>query len=111
MTQCSNKHNQKPATQDNLESILFDSFNQLLMAPPVYTLLALAASYLLIVLAFAFMYMGIAADSNCGMEIDSLLEAYYFSLETMATVGYGVKDEYFDSCTSPAFFITLQVNE
>lgn len=30
--------------QDNLESILFDSFNQLLMAPPVYTLLALAAS-------------------------------------------------------------------
>lgn len=62
-------------------------------------------------LAFAAIYMGIAADSNCGMEIDSLLEAYYFSLETMATVGYGVKDEYFDSCTSPAFFITFQVSE
>lgn len=65
--------------------------------------------YLLIVLAFAAIYMGIAADSNCGMEISSLLEAYYFSLETMATVGYGVKDEYFEGCRSPAFFITLQV--
>ncbi len=41
--------------------------------------------YLLIVLAFAAIYVGIAADGSCGMEIDSLIDGYYFSLETMVS--------------------------
>jgi len=41
--------------------------------------------YLLIVLAFAAIYVGIAANGSCGMEIDSLIDGYYFSLETMVS--------------------------
>lgn len=51
-----------------------------LLAPHTHTH---ATQYLLIVLAFAAIYMVVAADANCGMEIGNFLEGYYFSLETM----------------------------
>jgi hypothetical protein len=45
--------------------------------------------YLVIVLLFAACYYVLAMDTSCHLDIDSFLDAYYFSLETLATVGYG----------------------
>ena len=47
--------------------------------------------------------------TGCGMDITNVMEAYYFSLSTMTTLGYGVSDYYFGDCWAPLVFITLQV--
>ena len=43
------------------------------------------------------------------MDITNMMEAYYFSLSTMTTLGYGVSDYYFGDCWSPLCMITTQV--
>jgi len=47
--------------------------------------------------------------SFCGMEIDSMMDAMYFSLSTMATIGYGTSDYYFGNCWTPFVLVLLQV--
>lgn len=59
----------------------------------------------------AFMSEGSTMDRKtyCGMEIHSYIEAFYFSLTTMTTIGYGVSDYYFGDCFLPFFLIICQV--
>ena len=69
--------------QDSLESLLYDSFNTLLMAPTGYTLAFLACAYLSLVMLFAGVYVVLSKQEECNMDIDSFLKGYLFSLETM----------------------------
>eukprot|EP00804_Cyclotella_cryptica_P007892 CCRYP_001444-RB/>CCRYP_001444-RB protein AED:0.05 eAED:0.05 QI:335/1/1/1/1/1/4/682/497 len=48
-------------------------------------------------------------ESFCGMDINTFMEAMYFSLSTMATIGYGVSDYYFGNCWTPFLLVLLQV--
>ncbi|KAL3797688.1 hypothetical protein ACHAWO_003698, partial [Cyclotella atomus] len=48
-------------------------------------------------------------DSFCGMDVNSFMEALYFSLSTMATIGYGTSDYYFGNCWTPFFLVLCQV--
>lgn len=53
-----------------------------------------------------------ATDTNkyyCGMDITTPIEAFYFSLSTMATIGYGVSNYFFGDCYIPLFLIFTQV--
>mmetsp|Transcript_10331 Transcript_10331/g.22264 ORF Transcript_10331/g.22264 Transcript_10331/m.22264 type:complete len:679 (-) Transcript_10331:59-2095(-) len=52
---------------------------------------------------------GAIDQSYCGMDINNNMEALYFSLSTMATIGYGVSDYYFGDCWGPFILVLLQV--
>ena len=45
----------------------------------------------------------------CAMDITTHMEALYFSLSTMSTIGYGVSDYYFGGCWSPLLLVLLEV--
>eukprot|EP00581_Thalassiosira_minuscula_P012123 CAMPEP_0183712090 /NCGR_PEP_ID=MMETSP0737-20130205/7340_1 /TAXON_ID=385413 /ORGANISM="Thalassiosira miniscula, Strain CCMP1093" /LENGTH=638 /DNA_ID=CAMNT_0025940667 /DNA_START=1 /DNA_END=1913 /DNA_ORIENTATION=- len=47
--------------------------------------------------------------SFCGMDINNHMEALYFSLSTMATIGYGTSDYYFGDCWTPFILVLFQV--
>ncbi|EWM28949.1 hypothetical protein Naga_100389g4, partial [Nannochloropsis gaditana] len=68
---------------ESVGSLLTDSFNTLLMAPTAYTLAFLASAYLFLVVLFAGIYLLLALEEECNMDIDSFLKGYLFSLETM----------------------------
>jgi len=48
-------------------------------------------------------------NSFCGMDITNHMEALYFSLSTMTTIGYGVSDYYFGDCWTPLLLVLWQV--
>lgn len=56
-----------------------------------------------------FAVEGEQVDSFCGMDVNNFMEALYFSLSTMATIGYGTSDYYFGNCWTPFFLVLLQV--
>jgi potassium inwardly-rectifying channel subfamily J len=77
--------------------------------------------YAMIVFFFAFVYLGVSTmgappndpDSSikhsfCGMDINNHMEALYFSLSTMTTIGYGVSDYYFGDCWTPLLLVLWQ---
>lgn len=45
----------------------------------------------------------------CDLDIHSHMEALYFSLSTLATIGYGVSDYYFGGCWSPLLLVLMEV--
>ena len=48
------------------------------------------------------------SSGACGMDFDNKLEAFYFSMSTMTTIGYGVWDYYFGDCYAPMIAICVQ---
>lgn len=85
-----------------------DRFHTLLNMATWKVLLLLFGLYIFIVTSFAFTYLLIALLDGCNMGIVDIREAYYFSLETMTTVGYGTPDIYFGRCWSVMIVITMQ---
>lgn len=61
--------------------------------------------YLLLLLAFCPLYLAIS--DRCAMGIDSLSDAYYFSLITISTIGYGTAQNNFDECWEAGVVITI----
>lgn len=46
---------------------------------------------------------------QCGIDnMNSFLDAYYFSIETLETIGYGTKDVFFNGCWQMAVILSLQ---
>ena len=92
-----------------------DWFHSLLNAPTFRIYGILFFSYIATIFAFGVVYLSISTagaedgSSSCSMDISNLLEAYYFSLSTMTTIGYGVSDYYFGDCWMPLIVISLQV--
>ena len=86
---------------------LDDWFNTIVHLPFTRLLLVLALFYIFVVSIFAAAYLSFARQ--CGMDFSDVLEAYYFSLETMATIGYGTSDYFFGHCWEPLVIINLQV--
>lgn len=82
----------------------------------------LLATYSFIIVSFAYIYLAVSkvggtmtkaadgsiTDSFCGMDINNHMEAMYFSLSTMTTIGYGVSDYYFGDCWTPLVLVLLQ---
>ena len=46
---------------------------------------------------------------DCGLNMDKYSRAWVFALETMATIGYGAEDVFFDDCALPVLTLTIQV--
>ena len=70
-----------------------DAFNFLINAPWKFLLVVFFAMYAASYLFFAIWWYIIAkSDSECLSEVTSFNTAFQFSLETQATIGYGVKN-------------------
>ena len=54
-------------------------------------------------------YYFISEVFNCNMDITNLIEAYFFSLETMATIGYGTRDIFFGDSWIMSIVLTSQI--
>jgi len=80
-----------------------DWFHSLIDAPTHRVLFLLLVYYVCVISTFALMYYAIAVQyEDCGLGILNFLEAYTFSLQTMATIGFGVGagDIFFGDCYS-----------
>jgi Inward rectifier potassium channel C-terminal domain/Inward rectifier potassium channel transmembrane domain len=103
-------------------SLWTDWFHSLAYRPTLELMAILFTSYTVLVFLFAYIYLGVSTlgakitvspdgstkDSFCGMDITNHMEALYFSLSTMTTIGYGVSDYYFGDCWTPLLLVLLQ---
>jgi hypothetical protein len=106
------------------EWIAGDWFHRLAYKRTCDLMLILFIIYCAIVVFFAFVYYGVSMFGQeitinpdgskkiiafCDMEINDRMEALYFSLSTMTTIGYGVSDYYFGECWTPLLLVLWQV--
>jgi hypothetical protein len=87
----------------------YDMFHSLVNAPTLRTVSILLFLYFFLVVIFGIAYYIIARLYGCNLGIENCQEAFLFSLETMATVGYGTQDVFFDDCLLPAIVLTCQM--
>jgi hypothetical protein len=102
-----------------------DWFYTLALQKTYVLMIILFLGYTAMVFLFAFVYLFVsligqtsAVDPNdgsthtelfCDMDIHDHMEALYFSLSTMTTIGYGVSDYYFGGCWTPLMLVLAQV--
>lgn len=86
-----------------------DWFHSLINAPTGRIVAILLSAYVFMIIIFALLYYYISLTYGCNMGLAKFHQAFMFSLETMATIGYGTQDIFFDSCWLPMMVITLQV--
>ena len=107
------------------EWIKGDWFHRLVYTRTCVLMFILFVAYTLIVVFFAIVYLSVSRlgqqtsiDPNdgsehiiafCDMDINDHMEALYFSLSTMTTIGYGVSDYYFGGCWTPLLLVLWQV--
>ena len=87
----------------------------LLLRSPVICILDMRTPYLFLVVtvAYTLVFLALAPfyyiiSDQCALEIDSFIDAYYMSLETIVTIGYGAPDQYYNECPEGAVLLTLQ---
>jgi hypothetical protein len=106
------------------EWIMGDWFHRLVYQRTCVLMSILFVIYSSIVVFFGFVYLGVSTlgqkteinpDGSkkiiafCDMDINDHMEALYFSLSTMTTIGYGVSDYYFGGCWTPLLLVLWQV--
>jgi hypothetical protein len=100
----------KKTVWNNLYS--HDWFHSLIDAPTPRVLFLLLVYYVCVISTFAIVYYAIAVQyEDCGLGILNFLEAYTFSLQTMATIGFGVGagDIFFGDCYSVVGVLSAHV--
>eukprot|EP00049_Salpingoeca_infusionum_P025520 m.19897 g.19897 ORF g.19897 m.19897 type:complete len:464 (-) comp8095_c0_seq1:253-1644(-) len=80
-----------------------DWFHTILSYPTWRLFLLLAALYTLVVVLWTGLFY--AANESCDLRIRSFLDAFMLSIETMATIGYGVPDSYWNECIAGPFVL------
>lgn len=86
-----------------------DWFHSLVDAPTSRIVAILLGGYVFMIILFSFPYLFISKVLGCNMGVENIVEAFMFSLETMATIGYGTQDIFFGDCFAPMVILTLQV--
>lgn len=86
---------------------LYDIFHTILELPFLGLYPIIFVTYALCYFIFALMWWSIS--ENCAIGLSSLLSAFYFSVETQMTIGYGAPKENFDGCPEAVVLLPLQV--
>lgn len=87
-----------------------DWFHTLLDAPTSRIILILLTTYVFVIVCFAIMYYFVHLYYYCDLDFgNSFVAALDFSLETMATIGYGTKNIYFDNCMIMTSLLMAQI--
>eukprot|EP00405_Crypthecodinium_cohnii_P046219 CAMPEP_0206574774 /NCGR_PEP_ID=MMETSP0325_2-20121206/29663_1 /ASSEMBLY_ACC=CAM_ASM_000347 /TAXON_ID=2866 /ORGANISM="Crypthecodinium cohnii, Strain Seligo" /LENGTH=624 /DNA_ID=CAMNT_0054079477 /DNA_START=365 /DNA_END=2236 /DNA_ORIENTATION=- len=68
-------------------------------------LLVYSTVYVVMFMVFAPMFWWM--NDACGLNLRSFGEAYFLSLETFVTIGYGVPDQYFNDCWEGTIGLTF----
>ena len=87
-----------------------DLFHSLIDAPSIRCIIILLSSYMALTGVYAVLYYYTSVFYDCNLGLINLGEAFMFSLETMATIGYGTKDIFFDDCVAVGFLLSSQVS-
>jgi hypothetical protein len=90
---------------------LNDWFYPLVHSKTGYLILMFLVSYLVVIVVFAAIYHVIDENTNCQIGLHGgYRAAFFFSLETHATIGYGVPgaDTSFHSCNPMILVLYLQ---
>ncbi len=77
-----------------------DRFHSLLNKSTTEIVGVIFGLYIIAVALFAGAYRLISSFYDCNLDVENMVDAYFFSLETMTTVGYGTKDQFFGGCYS-----------
>eukprot|EP00913_Durusdinium_trenchii_P019584 g18411.t1 len=85
---------------------LYDIFHTILELPFLGLYPIIFVTYALCYFIFALMWWSIS--ENCAIGLSSLLSAFYFSVETQMTIGYGAPKENFDGCPEAVVLLPLQ---
>eukprot|EP00047_Mylnosiga_fluctuans_P008206 m.6459 g.6459 ORF g.6459 m.6459 type:complete len:429 (-) comp2098_c0_seq2:208-1494(-) len=83
---------------------LHDWYHTLLDTPTLFILLCIFALYITVALVWACWWWLIS--DRCDLKMTNFMDAVLFSANTLATIGYGVPDVYFNSCPE-ALFVML----
>ena len=85
-----------------------DIFHTLLNQTMWKIVLVIFALYLGAFVLFAALYL--AVSEPCNLGVTNFMDAYYFSVETMLTIGYSTQnnDIFFDGCVEMVFLLSLQ---
>lgn len=101
-----------------------DWFHNLAGQRTIALMLIICLVYTATIFVFAFIYLGVSLLGQqdkvnpdgtvsklpfCDLDIHDHMEALYFSLSTMTTIGYGVSDYYFGGCWTPLLLVLSQV--
>ena len=88
----------------------YDVFHSLVDAPTHRLIVILFVLYVSSVLFFSVVYLGLSLSwPMCNMGLATLTDAFYFSLETTATIGYGTRDIFFGDCIVPGVVLTFHM--
>ena len=104
--QCSGRLNINRVNRDNRLRLLRSPAHSLLALPTLTTCFLFSCLYVICFLIFAPFYQMISDE--CGLEITSFIQAFYLSLETFVTIGYGVPDQYYNECVEGTVLLTVQ---
>jgi hypothetical protein len=74
--------------------------------PTMWLFFIMLVLYTLSFVVFAPFYYYFS--DRCGLEIDSYSDAFYLSLQTIITIGYGVPDQYYNECPEGIFLLIIQ---
>jgi hypothetical protein len=88
-----------------------DTFHYVIEMPYHHVILILCVSYVVVVLFFAIWWYVLSQHNkgtNCSVGIENFTDAYYFSLITLTTIGYGASSTFFESCAEPSIIITCE---
>lgn len=85
-----------------------DWFHSLVNSPTWKTILILLSAYIAMVVLFAvpYYFIGTSTGDVCHLRLRTFQEAFMFSLESMATIGYGTHDIFFGDCLSISIILT-----
>ena len=86
--------------------VLNDPVHALLNLRTTTLTLLIVLFYLLLIIGFAPIYLELS--SRCEMGLKHSIEAYYFSLITISTIGYGSHTDDFGDCWEAGVVITTQ---
>jgi hypothetical protein len=86
-----------------------DLFHSLVDAPTSRIIAILMGGYLSIVVVFAAIYYAISYWCDCAMDLDTPMHALFFSLETMATIGFSTTDIFFKDCIITLLVLAVQI--
>ena len=87
-----------------------DLFHSLVDAPSSRTAVILLSLYFFIVVIMSIIYYLLSKTCGCNMGLETFQEAFAFSLETMATIGYGTPDIFFNGCWAPIIALCVQIS-
>ena len=87
----------------------YNWYHTIMNLPTLSTVLIACLVYVFINTLFTFVWLGIAQNNDpCNTGSTSFRDAFYFSLITLSTIGYGNQDLYFNGCVSPSVVIMLE---